>query len=146
MWWTCRTSPSRRFCRRIFFRDEARAGRGVVRHDFVDKQLDGAYGLCMAEATPLERTDEVIRSCGNVLVHIYPYRVRGAGDDAKARAPAIAPNAARCGTATLFLLRAGWRSVYTSRLTVWHTGGAHIPPQKLRQPAALRFPAPPGPH
>src|SRR5262249_52436161 len=122
-------------------RARGRRSRSVVRHDFFDKQFDGVHRLCMAEATPLERTHEVIRPCGDILVHIHPHRVRGAGDDAEPGTPAITPNATGCGAAMLLCLRAGWRRVHTGGFTVWYAGGSYIPPEKLCQSAALSLQA-----
>src|SRR5262249_54591196 len=78
----------------------------------------------------------------DVLVHIHPHRVRGAGDDAEPRTPAITPDPSRGGAAMLFLLGTGWRRVHAGGLTIRHTSGAHIPTEELRQPTALRLQAP----
>src|SRR5205823_5339231 len=152
MWSTCPMSRSPPFCLKTFFRGKtpceassSRGGRGnrgsgVVWHDLCDKDLYRTHGLGMAEATPLEGTDEVIGPGSDILVHVYAYGVWSTGDHAESGTPPIASNAARSSSAALLFFRAGAAGLEcTGGLAGWYTRGPREPvrPEKLREPTAF---------
>src|SRR5262245_17621910 len=92
----------------------------IVRHNFGDKKVDGAHGLRMAQTTPLERTDEVIRPRSHIFIHVQADRVRRPSHDAKPGATSITAQPSRIGATSPLFFRAFWRLILcVGRLTVW---------------------------
>jgi hypothetical protein len=65
----------------------------IVRHNLLDKQIDGAHRLLVGEPAPLKGTHEVIGAGSDIFIHVGPDRIGRSCDDAKPGASAVPTDA-----------------------------------------------------